>query len=224
MIDQGLVIQKVWLDKILSGEKTWEMRSRPTKKRGLIGLIEKGSGKIVGIARIIENRPALTRINWSDYYEEHGVPQDIADSPSFNWFVPWVLTDVQKLVRPIHYRHPSGAVQFVNLSEDEQIAVSGAVARRPSQELTLDQQPRLPRAGLAGAAASSRRVAKRRYVGIGIIAIFGLVVSSISLFFYIMFCVLTWSGSFATFLWLGAAVFVSSAASELCLPSRSSVG
>lgn len=223
MIDQALVIQKAWLDKILSGEKTWEMRSRPTKKRGLIGLIEKGSGKIVGVARITETRPALTRRNWNEHFGRHKVPQELADDPSFNWFVPWVLSDVQKLAQPIRYQHPSGAVQFVNLSEGEQIALSEAVARCRNQELIEDQQSRSPRAGVAETVARNRRITKRRYEGVGVIATIGFGVSSLSLFSYILLCVFTWSGSFSTFLWLAAAVVMTSGTAELFLPSRKPV-
>jgi hypothetical protein len=39
----GLVIDKPWIDLILDGKKTWEMRSTLTKKRGKIALIRKGS-------------------------------------------------------------------------------------------------------------------------------------------------------------------------------------
>jgi len=46
--DRALIIDEPWISKILSGEKTLEMRSRHTKIRGRIGLIRKGSGLIVG--------------------------------------------------------------------------------------------------------------------------------------------------------------------------------
>ena len=38
---------------MLSGKKTWEMRS--TRNRGPIGLIRKGSGQVVGIADIVDS-------------------------------------------------------------------------------------------------------------------------------------------------------------------------
>ena len=49
-MDRALIIKKPWIDLILDGEKTWEMRSRKTKITGWIGLIEQGSGLIVGRA------------------------------------------------------------------------------------------------------------------------------------------------------------------------------
>ena len=47
-MDRALIVRQPWIDLILSGEKTWEMRSRPTNVRGRIGLIEQGTGLIVG--------------------------------------------------------------------------------------------------------------------------------------------------------------------------------
>lgn len=50
---RALIIKKNWLDKIFNDGKRWEMRSRNTKIRGKIGLIESGSGLIVGEAKIV---------------------------------------------------------------------------------------------------------------------------------------------------------------------------
>jgi len=35
----GLIIREPWISHILSGAKTWEMRTTPTRYRGPIGLI-----------------------------------------------------------------------------------------------------------------------------------------------------------------------------------------
>ena len=51
---RALIIKKNWLDKIFDEGKTWEMRSRNTKIRGKIGLIESGTGLIVGEAKIVD--------------------------------------------------------------------------------------------------------------------------------------------------------------------------
>ena len=45
---KALLIKKKWLDLILSGEKTWELRGSNTARRGEIALIESGTGTIVG--------------------------------------------------------------------------------------------------------------------------------------------------------------------------------
>jgi len=51
-IIKGLIIDTPHIDNILSGQKTWEMRSTQTKQRGLVALIRKGSGTVV-------NRPEI---------------------------------------------------------------------------------------------------------------------------------------------------------------------
>jgi hypothetical protein len=48
----GLVIKSPWIEKILAGETTWEIRGRNTKLRGRIALIKSRSGKIYGTCRI----------------------------------------------------------------------------------------------------------------------------------------------------------------------------
>jgi ASCH domain len=44
---KGLIIDEPWISLIVSGEKTWEMRSRNTNVRGRIGLIRKGSKTVI---------------------------------------------------------------------------------------------------------------------------------------------------------------------------------
>ena len=51
---KGLIIDEPWIGFILSGRKTWEMRSRNTQIRGRIGLIRKGSKMVVGVADLVD--------------------------------------------------------------------------------------------------------------------------------------------------------------------------
>ena len=115
MIGQGLVIAEPYISQILSGDKTWELRSRQTTKRGPIALIKKGSGKIVGTALLSGVGPKLELGSFAKYYSKHRFPNEKARSPDFKWWVPWILDDVVKLDVPISYNHPSGAVTWVNL-------------------------------------------------------------------------------------------------------------
>jgi hypothetical protein len=48
----ALLIRRPWIDKILGGLKTWELRGHRTHKRGLIALVQSGSGMVIGIARL----------------------------------------------------------------------------------------------------------------------------------------------------------------------------
>lgn len=60
---QGLVVDQPYVDQILSGLKTWEMRiTRTTKtKRGPIALIKKGSGAVTGVTTVTGSIGPLSR-------------------------------------------------------------------------------------------------------------------------------------------------------------------
>jgi len=130
---KALIIRQPWIGKILAGTKTWEMRSTGWQHRGQIALIEKGSGKIVGVARVIEDRGPLTAAEMHKTIHLHGVPADeIAGVVADGWTRPWVLGDVHMLPRPVPYVHPKGAVKTVNLNEEISVLVLAQVSNRPS--------------------------------------------------------------------------------------------
>ena len=52
---QALVVQKRWLDKILDGEKDWEIRSSRTRHRGWVFFAQsKATGQLLGRARLVD--------------------------------------------------------------------------------------------------------------------------------------------------------------------------
>lgn len=50
--DRALIVRQPWIDLILSGKKTWEMRGAKINVRGRIGLIEQGTGLIFGETKL----------------------------------------------------------------------------------------------------------------------------------------------------------------------------
>lgn len=108
---KGLIIKKFWLDKIFDEGKVWEMRSTKTKITGKIGLIESGSGLIVGEADLIgcSERPVPKHKDLVKYHKVEDL--DLLDK----WKWAWFLQDVKKYDNPISYKHPQGAVIWVNL-------------------------------------------------------------------------------------------------------------
>ena len=48
------MIRPHWIDLILKGTKTWEIRGSRTTARGTIGLIPSGSGTIVGVCEVVD--------------------------------------------------------------------------------------------------------------------------------------------------------------------------
>ena len=133
---KGLVIDEPWIGMILRGEKTWEMRKGVCNLRGPIGLIRKCSGLVVGTARLVDSRPALTTPEAYAAAERfHGIPparqaRALADG----WATPWVLADARPLAKPVPYQHPYGAVIWVNLPAETDAAIAaqaGAAATSP---------------------------------------------------------------------------------------------
>jgi ASCH domain-containing protein len=51
---RALLIRHPWVDLILDGKKTWEIRGSRTAIRGTIGLIPAGSGAIAGVCEIVD--------------------------------------------------------------------------------------------------------------------------------------------------------------------------
>lgn len=115
-ITKGLIIDAPPIDRILAGTKTWEIRSSPTKVRGRVALIRKGTGMVVETAEIVGTVGPLNREKLLGNLELHQIaPDRIERGEVDKWRFGWVLQNAVKLVQPIRYTHPSGAVIWVNL-------------------------------------------------------------------------------------------------------------
>lgn len=113
MITRALIIKKEYADLILTGEKTWEMRSTKTNIRGRVGIIESGSGTIVGEVDIVDSLPKLkTPFEKFRNFAKHRVSNlDLLR----RWNTPWVLENAIRYDFPISYNHPKGDVIWVKL-------------------------------------------------------------------------------------------------------------
>lgn len=124
IVTRGLLIMSPWIEKILSGEKTWEMRGIPTDIRGPIALIKSGSGLILGTCNLVAVKGPLpmTEILSTD---KHGIPQSEVENLlrnvlKYEKVYAWVLEEARPLRNPIPYDHPSGAVRWVDLADQEE--------------------------------------------------------------------------------------------------------
>ncbi len=112
-VKKGLIIAQPWVELILSGRKYWEMRSTSTQFRGDFALIEKGTGHIVGLSKLIDVLEPLPPSELAATIGRHHVPY--ADKPELlKWNTPWVLSGTRR-INPVPYQHPQGAVIWVNL-------------------------------------------------------------------------------------------------------------
>jgi len=122
-VSKGLVVKKRWLDLILSGEKTWEMRSENLGFRGPIALIEARTRRIRGIADLVDVGPALSRQQMMDAINFHRIPHNEIDSAiARRWVRPWVLRNVRRIDPPIYSKHlPGGSWRNLDSSAAAEI-------------------------------------------------------------------------------------------------------
>lgn len=116
-LERALIIRQPHIGHILDGLKSWEMRSSPTRIRGRIGLIEAGSGMIVGEAELVrvQQAPKTFRArHMTRAYHKISVYR-LMDK----WCWAWVLENAVRYDNPIPYKHPKGAVIWVSLSESD---------------------------------------------------------------------------------------------------------
>jgi len=113
---KGLIIKTPWIDKILDGEKTWEIRSSKTKIRDTIALIRSGSGTVVGICDLEDVIAPLSLSKLKRSKSFHAIsPNRFKDGLPYPIAYAWVLSNVKRLNKPVSYDHPRGAVIWVNL-------------------------------------------------------------------------------------------------------------
>jgi len=128
IFEKAVVVDEPWLSKILAGEKVWEMRSKRTRYRGAIGLIRKGSGHIVGMARLAECLTALSPLDFARHEAKHRIPPSQQDEAlRRRWHFPWVLEEARALPRPVQFSHRSGQVIWVRLDDDADLAIQSAL-------------------------------------------------------------------------------------------------
>jgi hypothetical protein len=128
----GLVIREPWIDMILDGAKTWELRTQRTTVRGEIALIRKGTGQIEGVAHLVDSLPQLDPRGLAESVQFHGVlPSEQANVISNGWLFPWLIVNTRRLSSPVPYLHPSGAVTWVKL--DFSVVQSIARAKQGSE-------------------------------------------------------------------------------------------
>ncbi|MEJ5999928.1 ASCH domain-containing protein [Paucibacter soli] len=121
LIDRGLVIDTPYIDRILAGIKTWEMRSTATKLRGRIALIRKGSGQVIGTAELADSLGPFTDAQMIEHHDKHRIELErIRSGQVAKWRHAWVMKNVHALSTPVPYVHRPGAVIWVALDDKAQ--------------------------------------------------------------------------------------------------------
>lgn len=110
-----LIVKPSWADKILSGEKEWEIRGCSTKKHGKIGIAKSGTSCIFGEVNIVDSI-LLTKNLWEENVDKHLV-RCTWDCLLEKYKHPyaWIFepNSAKRYDSPVPYVHPKGAVIWV---------------------------------------------------------------------------------------------------------------
>jgi len=121
----GLLIRSPYIDWILAGAKTWEIRGSSTAKRGRIALIQSGTGTVIGVADLVGVVGPLTLRDLAANTRKLGLKKSGISGPlPYRKTFAWVLENARKLKTSVRYRHPSGCIIWVNLGPGVQAAIS----------------------------------------------------------------------------------------------------
>lgn len=111
----GLILKEKWLQLVLLGLKTLEIRGKSTKKRGVIGLIKSGTGKVFGQVKIVDSF-VIDRANFHLYRDRHYVA-DSSNVP-YKTIHGWSLAEPITYDVPVAYDHCRGAQTWVVLQPE----------------------------------------------------------------------------------------------------------
>jgi hypothetical protein len=112
---RALIVKREWLDLILSGVKTWEIRGSRTHFRGRIGLIESGSGMVMGEAVLRGCTGPIPHNSLHFSINKHCIPADKISGIAYARPHAWELGEARRYRTPRPYKHPAGAVIWVKL-------------------------------------------------------------------------------------------------------------
>eukprot|EP00746_Dinoflagellata_sp_MGD_P013969 gnl/MRDRNA2_/MRDRNA2_130397_c0_seq1.p1 gnl/MRDRNA2_/MRDRNA2_130397_c0~~gnl/MRDRNA2_/MRDRNA2_130397_c0_seq1.p1 ORF type:complete len:190 (-),score=35.68 gnl/MRDRNA2_/MRDRNA2_130397_c0_seq1:17-586(-) len=117
---RALIIKRHWLDLILSGRKTWELRGMPCNTRGRVELAVSGAkcvgkkiiGQVLGRCQIVGCKK-LKRQQLASTFRKHRVvrPKDV----KYKHIYAWVVKNAKRYCKPKQYLKPNGAITWVKL-------------------------------------------------------------------------------------------------------------
>jgi len=128
MIKRAFFLIPRWNALVISGVKSWELRTNATHIREQVGIIEKGSGAVVGVCTIVACHGPLTEGELAATFPKHlTTPADrqrLAGARPYRY--AWVLDQVQALAVPVPYLHRPGTQGWATISSE----VAARVARQ----------------------------------------------------------------------------------------------
>ncbi len=105
-MERALIIRQPHINNVLQNKKLWEMRSKPTNLRGKIGLIEQGTGLIVGEVELV----GCKKQSGKSLKSRRSISLHCCDPDfliSHNYFYAWEIVNARKYNTSIKYTHCS---------------------------------------------------------------------------------------------------------------------
>lgn len=104
----ALIVKQRWLDQILAGKKTWEIRGCATKRRGWIHFAaSKSGGKLLGRA-LLTKCVQIPNEDFASHFRKHRVA-DVSEVP-YSRIYAWVLSKAQRFKKPFAFTQKQGQV------------------------------------------------------------------------------------------------------------------
>ena len=97
----ALVIKSPWIDLILQGRKTWEIRGKNTAQRGRIALIKSKSGCIIGTCLLIDCVGPLSLVQLHETTDKHHIPLEGLTELPYEKTYALVMAEPKPLDQPV---------------------------------------------------------------------------------------------------------------------------
>ena len=157
---RALKLDHRWLQLLLDGSKTWEIRSSNTKLRGRVALASTETKLLHGDVEIVDCTP-LSRKDFAANVPQHRVedPETAAKVHKYKKIFAWHMARPRTYANPAPFPNPTGSVIFVVLHAPEEIFADTEIAvPTPAPSLrcqSVSPPDRTPPASAARSKASS---------------------------------------------------------------------
>ena len=111
-----LIIQRPWIDLILDGHKTLEIRGKPCNKSNerIYLALSGGGGVVIGSVTFAKCHGPLSRAEWAARGEQHRVAGDSV-LPYGGSTYAWELVKPVRFKQPVVYKHKPGVVVWAKM-------------------------------------------------------------------------------------------------------------
>lgn len=108
-----LVVKGPWAQQIVSGVKSWELRSSNTSIRERVGIALSGTQRIIGEASLVDCFPLTTEMI-NENFQHHRV-ESVTEIIPGSAVRAWVFRNPCQYQSAKPYQHPLGAIKWVQV-------------------------------------------------------------------------------------------------------------